>query len=86
MPSPPAHSTFLQILPHMFKIRPNFKMYHAMVRSIFIGEILKIPHLKALALRILNLVSDYLYDDRFGRERAKRVRVKAFKLRDICLE
>ena len=49
------------------------------------GDWLNVPHLKALALRILNLVSDYLYEDRFGRERAKRVRVKAFKEGDLCL-
>ena len=69
----------------MFQVRLIFKMYNAIARPYLMGDWLNVPHLKALALKILNLVSDFLYDHRFGRERAERVRVKAFKLRDLCL-
>ena len=75
----PACLTFSVILPHMFKVRQYFKMYHAIARSIFIAGELKIPHLKALGASIPNQVSHSLYHDRLGRERVKRVRVLVLK-------
>ena len=53
----------------------TMQMYQVVDRPNHIGSWLNVPHLKALALRILNLVSDSIHDDRFGRGRVKRVRV-----------
>ena len=67
----------------MFQVRPNLKMYQAMARPKLVAHWVNVAYWKALGTRIWNLVSDSLYHYRLGRERPKRGRVKAFKLRDI---
>ena len=54
-------------------------MYHAIARPNHMRDWPNVHGLKALALGIRNLVSDPLHDNRFGRERPKRVRMKALK-------
>ena len=57
----------------MDEVSPNFEMYHVIARPKVIGDWPNIHGLRALAPRIRNLASDPLHDNRFGRERAKRV-------------